>query len=205
MGIKLIKKKRAASEVLEDAVNQYQTDMVTVGELMFALHERGFGLLLLLFALPNCIPAPGITGLTAIPLLFFSYQLIVGHTSPWLPKWIERKRIRRTLIAAVIQRAAPRMKKLEKLMRPRLSIASSETGERVIGFFCFACALSIALPIPGGNLVPAIAIIIMALGLLSHDGLIILFGILTSIFGIAITTAIVLLGQKVVLALFGLV
>ncbi len=207
MVIKRLKKKnRAASDVLEDAINNNQNDRVSVDELMHALHERGFGLLLIIFVLPNCvpIPAPGLTSLTAIPIMFLAYQLIVGRDAPWLPSWIANKTIRRTTLAMMIAKAAPRMKKVEKLLRARLSFASSNTGERVVGVFCMLFAISIALPLPWTNFIPGIGILVMSLGLLSRDGVTILIGIAIGSVGVALTGAIIILGPHMAMKLFGL-
>lgn len=199
------RKARAASDVLEEAVNQQQQDRVSVGELMQALHERGFGILLIIFVLPNCvpIPAPGLTSLTALPLLFLGWQLLMGRESPWLPSWLSKKTIRRSLLANVVGKAAPRMKKIEKLLRARLSFASSETGEKIIGAFCILFSLCIALPLPWTNFLPGVGILIMSLGLLSRDGVVILIGGVIGMFGVSTTLAVLIFGPKAIAALIG--
>jgi hypothetical protein len=49
----------------------------------------------------------------------------------------------------------------------------------------------LALPILGGNLLPAIAIVIMALGIIEHDGVAVLVGVITSVVSIAVVFAII--------------
>ncbi len=211
MVIKRIKKRkeRAASEVLEDAAARYQAthanDKVSVGELMEVLHERGFGILLVIFVLPNCIPipAPGLVSLTAIPLLFLSAQMIYGADHPWLPSWVNNEAIKRSLLAKLVGKASPVMRKIERLLRPRISFASSETGEKVLGLFCFLFSICIAIPLPWTNLVPGYGILIMALGLLSRDGVVMLIGLLVGLFGATITGGILLFGMEAVTAILG--
>lgn len=196
---------RPASDVLEDAVRLYQTDTVSVHELMQALHERGFGILLIIFVLPNCVPvpAPGLVSLTAFPLFFIAAQLAYGRDYPWLPGWIGRRTIRRTLLARIVEKAAPVMKKIEKLLRVRLSFASSDTGERIIGMFCLLFTACIAIPLPWTNLIPGWGILVMALGLLSRDGIIIVLGTLIGLAGTAITGGILIFGMGAVKAILG--
>ena len=211
MVIKRIKKRkeRAASEVLEAAAEQYQSkhseDTVTIGELMQVLHERGFGILLVIFVLPNCIPipAPGLVSLTAFPLLFLSAQMLYGADHPWLPSWINSRRIKRTLLATIVSRASPVMRKIEKLLRPRVSFASSETGEKILGGFCFLFSLCVAIPLPWTNFVPGYGILIMALGLLSRDGVVMGIGLVVGLLGTLLTAAILLFGAGVVHAILG--
>lgn len=191
-------KNRPASDVLEDAVRKYQTDKVTVGELMSALHERGFGLLLVIFVLPNCVPvpAPGLTSLTALPLAFLAYQMLLGRDYPWLPGWINNKKIRRSLLANIVSKASPRMKKVEKLLRARLSFASSTTGERVVGAFCLLFSACIAIPLPWTNFIPGIGVLIMSLGLLSRDGITIIIGIVVGLTGVTLTGGVLFFGAE---------
>jgi hypothetical protein len=211
--IKEVRKKkrqeRTASEVLEEAARTYQSrdkdDTVTINELMHVMHERGFGLLLIIFVLPNCIPipAPGLVSLTALPLLFIAWQLFIGEEYPWLPKFIGKRTIRRSLLATIVAKATPVMRKVEKLMRPRLSFASSDAGERLIGACCLVYTVCIAIPLPWTNFIPGWGILFMALGLLARDGIIIMLGMLTGLAGTLLTAAILIFG-KVVLHKLGL-
>lgn len=213
MVIKRIKRKkgkdRTASEVLEDAAQHYQSkhaeDRVSLGELMQVMHERGFGILLVIFVLPNCvpIPAPGVVSLTAIPLLFLSWQMLMGRDYPWLPSWIQNKTIRRTLLAKIVEKASPVMRKIEKLLRPRVSFATSETGEKIVGAFCFLFSLCIAVPLPWTNFIPGYGVMIMALGLLSRDGITIGIGMLVGLFGTVLTLSILIFGMEAVKWLLG--
>ena len=54
-------------------------------------------------------------------------------------------------------------------------------AERVIGLLAFVLALVVLLPIPLGNVLPAVAICALALALLEHDGLMAVFGLLLTI------------------------
>lgn len=206
---KILKKRseRASSEILEEAVETYNSDDVTLEEVFYSLHERGFGLLLMILVLPNCVPIPvppGVSTILAIPLLFLSLQMIWGYEYPWLPKWLKRKKLRRTFLANMIGKAAPKLKKIEKILRPRLSIASSETGEKIIGLFTLIFAISIAVPLPLTNFLPGVGILIMALGLLGRDGIVILIGAFIGAMGCLFTIAILLLGFQAVSSMLGI-
>ncbi|MCP5361360.1 MAG: exopolysaccharide biosynthesis protein [Hyphomicrobiales bacterium] len=198
-------KHHSTSDILDNVVHRHTDDTITVGQIKESLHERGFGLLLALASLPLCIPVPvppGYTTLFSIPLFILSTQMIFGMDSPWLPKWLTRRRIARMKLASMLERAVPLLRKIEKLMRPRLSFASSHTGEKVIGMFAFVFTISIALPFPLTNLPPGYGILIMSLGLLSRDGLTIIIGMIVGTIGLGITLLILILGQHAVMALF---
>lgn len=197
-------KKESASDVLEGVVKDHKADTITIGELKTALHERGFGLLMAIFALPLCLPIPvppGYTTIFSIPLLFFSCQMIIGMDSPWVPKWMAMKEIKRSTLAHIVEKGAPFLRKIEKLLHPRWSFASTTTGEKIIGFFCLLFALSIAIPLPFTNWPPAVAIVVVALGLLGKDGIYIIIGILIGIAGLGLTALILIVGQQAVMAI----
>lgn len=197
--------KLSASDVLEGVVNNNTADRISLFDIRDSLHERGFGLLLIIFTLPCAIPLPGITAIIGFPLIIFSVQMILGFDSPWLPKWVGQQAIKRSTLATMIEKASPYLRKVERLLRVRLSFASSATGEKVIGIFCFICAVAIALPIPLGNAVPALGILIMSLGLLSRDGIIIILGMIIAVIGTIISIAVVVFGVSAVLAVLALI
>lgn len=189
-------KERSTSELLETVVVVYRNDTVTVGEIKNSLHERGFGVLLAIAALPLCLPLPvppGYTTFFSIPLFIFSVQMIIGMRAPWLPPWIEKKEIKRTSLEKLVTKATPWLKKIEKRLQPRLTYISVHTWERIIGIFSFVFALSISLPIPLTNFPPGWGILIMSLGLLSKDGITILIGMIVGTIGVGITMIILVL------------
>ena len=75
--------------------------------------------------------------------------MILGMREPWLPAWIEKKRIKRSTLEKIITKANPWLKRIENRMQPRMTYISVHTWERLIGFFflcfcdvnCFAFAL----------------------------------------------------------------
>lgn len=201
-------RQEAASDVLERAVNQHDTDDVSLGDLMQTLHERGFGLLMLVLVLPNCIPVPvppGVSTIFSLPLLYLSVQMVAGLDAPWLPFWLRNKKISRKTLAKIVQAANPKLKKIEILLRPRVSFASTRAGEKIVGFFWLLFAISIAIPLPMTNFIPGIGILVSALGLLSKDGLVILLGVFIGIGGLFVTATVIVLGAQAASAMLGYV
>lgn len=200
--------RRPTSDLLEHVVTEHTNDNISIGDIKNSLHERGFGVLMAIAALPLCIPVPvppGYTTLFAIPLFILSVQMIWRMDAPWIPHWLANKTIKRKTLARMVERAAPLLRKIERLLKARLSFAGSPIGEQVIGVFAFIFTVSIAIPLPLTNLPPGYGILIMSLGLLSKDGLTIIIGMLIGVLGVAITVMILVLGQHAVVALFSAV
>ena len=193
------------SEFLRQVVRSKKSDCISIDELKVSLHERGFGILMMVFSLPLLIPIPYIPGLTtilAIPLIIFSAQLFVGIKYPWLPKWILKKTIKRSFIALLIIKSSPIMKRIEKVLQNRYSCITQNTGARMLGLFALIFSLAIALPLPFTNLLPAFGIALMSFGMLGKDGIIALLGVLTGISGLVVTALVLLLGKKIVFGIF---
>lgn len=183
------------------------TDSITLFEIKCALHERGFALLLLLFSLPLSIPIPvppGYTTILSVPILFFSVQIVLGCDSPWLPKFLGKKSVKRKTLALLIEKTVPILRKVEKFTRPRFPLLNNSLGERVYGVVCLICAISIAIPLPLTNFIPAGGIALMSLGVLNRDGVTSILGIITSFIGILISTLVIILGHKMVIELLSL-
>ncbi|HQU99194.1 MAG TPA: exopolysaccharide biosynthesis protein [Nitrosomonas sp.] len=189
-------KEKPTSDFLAMVIIQQKNSSIAVGEIKNALHERGFGILMAIAAIPICLPIPappGYTTLFSLPLFIFSLQMIFGMHAPWLPEWLERKSIEKTILEKMLIKADPWLKKIEKYMKPRLTYIAASTWERFIGIFAFVFAISIAIPLPLTNFLPGLGILIMSLGLVNRDGLTILSGMLVGTVGIGVAMTFLLI------------
>lgn len=191
-----------ASELLHLMMHHTTTNTISLRQIKEALHERGFGILLVLFVIPCCLPIPvppGVPLIFSIPLLFLSLQMLAGRKDPWLPEWLANKSFKRSSLAFMVEKAAPILRRIEILLKPRWSFASKPSGERLVGLIIFLLAFVIALPlpVPFSNLIPGVGILVMSLGLLSKDGLIIIIGMLIGFIGASLVLGVLLFGVKV--------
>ncbi len=178
----------SASTLLNGLVESSDTPELTLGDILAALEDRAFGLVLLIFALPNCFPGPpGLGSVLGLPCMLFGAQMMLGRRRPWMPAFITRRRIRRRDLAAVLNKATPWILRLERLCRPRLTWLTSPISERWLGAVVVVLAICIAIPLPMTNLIPAVGIFLMALGLLQEDGVAAIVGLLVGLVGLIIT------------------
>jgi hypothetical protein len=156
-------------------------ERVTVGEIAHGLGHRSFGALMLAFAFPNMLPLPpGASAVLGAPLIVLSAQLMLGRDA-WLPGPIARRSLRRADFAALVARATPWLERAEQLLRPRLPLFAGRAAEPVIGLLLVVLSVLLALPIPFGNFLPALAICLFALGILERDGALVLAGCVASV------------------------
>ncbi len=191
------KKGVLASELLTELVEKTkEKERISFIEISSHLCDRGFAILIILFAFPMAIPLPyppGFTTILGLPLLFLSWQMLLGYDKPALPKILANKSINSSHLAFAVNKTEKYFKFLESKLRGRLPYLSSTSGEKIIGFISLLCSISIVMPIMFGNAIPSAGICIMAIGLLSRDGLVIIIGIITSLIGIIVSIFIVVL------------
>ena len=178
-------KPRRLSDILQGIADApaIADERISLGHLIDGFGNRAFGALLFIFAVPVALPIaiPGISAVLGAPLLFLSWQLMRGREQPWLPQVMRSRSFRRADFAGMLQRVLPSIRRVERLVGPRLIWLTKRRGEQVIGFLAFALALVLFLPIPFGNSVPALAIAIMALAVLERDGVAAIAGTLVGL------------------------
>jgi hypothetical protein len=191
---------RRLSEMLAAIANDPSRDYIAVADIRDAMGDRAFGAMMFVFAAPNALPVnmPGISAVLGLPLLFLSLQLMLGVAVPWLPRFLVQRTLRRQSFARVMNHAVPWIRRTERLLRPRLEFLAAGPIERLIGLLSAILCLVLILPIPFGNMGPAVAICVMALALLERDGLAALAGVGIGIAGIALAWGVILAIVKAV-------
>lgn len=185
------------TQVIEDVVNKSSADRIPVRDLVEAMDAIGFGLVMMIFAFGIVIPLPPpFPSIISIPLAIFSLQMALGYSAPKLPKRFSDLSVKRSVLAMLVQKSSPYIRRVERILRPRLSFMTRGAMERVIGVFTLIFSISIFLPIPLSNFIPGLGILIISFGLLGKDGLIVIIGLVVGSIGIAITTASVFLGVE---------
>lgn len=167
----------AISERLDQLVAEAPGDAVSLDWVMTNLHERAFGLFLLILALPCCIPfLYGIPQVVALPLMFVSAQILIGRRVPFLPARLGARLVSTKGLSNLAARSGPWLRRIEALSRPRLGTLTRPPADRFVGFALVLFSASILVPLPGTNTVPGLAVVIVAMGLLQRDGILILLG-----------------------------
>lgn len=185
------------TQVIEDVVNRTSSDRLLVRDLVEAMETIGFGLAIMIFAFGIIIPLPPpFPSIIALPLVVFSAQMMLGYQAPKLPKRFANLTVKRSVVAMLVQKSAPHIHKVERILRPRLSAFVSLNAQRVIGFFTLLFSSFIVLPMPLSNFIPGFGILIISFGLLGKDGLVVICGIVTGLVGMAISIAAVVLGVE---------
>jgi hypothetical protein len=199
---------RLSTELNHYFFEEVSTPQVTLKEILTLAGERTFGFLFVVLALPSALPlpAPGYSTPFGIVLFLLAVQLIAGRTRPWMPESWNHKQFDLTSVQKIVKAGIPWLRRLETVSRPRLTpVCTSLPGRAVLGTAIALMAISMMIPIPGTNTLPAMGIFVTGFGLLDDDGAISLGGLVLCAMGGILTTLILTFGYEAVKAGFGFI
>lgn len=169
------------SQELLDFLEGLEGRDCTVGELVDLHGDRGFGLLLLILALPAAlpIPAPGYATPFGVLMVSLGFQMLRGRPSPWVPGFAARRTISYKMLSFSVRNGRVPLRVAEVLVRPRLGrLARNRRFLAGVGLTVMLMAAFMSLPIPLTNTAPSFVIFVLAAGMLEEDGLLLLGGLL---------------------------
>lgn len=181
------------SQVLRDFASSLTAPRTSVAKIVSALADRGLGVLIAVFALPNIFPStiPFGNSVTGIPVVVFALQLMLGMQHLLLPDAIGRLSVRSSVVKAVAPRVAGLLARIEGLLRPRQAWVTGAMAERVVGGVCLLLAVVSVIPIPLAHNLPAFGLLLAGLGLIERDGIAILAGLAIGLFGVVLLLLVV--------------
>ena len=159
---------------------------------MDRLGERSFGIILLLLAFLAFIP--GVSPLAGALLTIPAFQMMRAHAAPVFPRRLSGRFFETRRLVAVIRRAAPVLRYLERFMYPRWA-TPFEATRRLVGGMVLLVSLTFFVPVPLSNIPPAIVISLVALAYLEEDGVLL---------SLALIAAVALLAAVISGAIWGL-
>jgi hypothetical protein len=142
-----------------------------------------------LLAMPLLFPValPGMASIVGAFCLLIAAGLFIGQPVP-LPAWLARREINagaRMLLERMISRV---IHVIARWGRPRMLRLSDKPARVVNGLMLSAAGLSMMVPVPiisFDNVLPALAIVLIAWGLRLRDGLMLLGGYLVTLAAVA--------------------
>ncbi|EJN03978.1 putative ABC-type transport system, permease component [Phyllobacterium sp. YR531] len=172
---------------------------VSFTELEEAFTDRSFAALLTFFAILNLLPLPPGTGIvTGIPLVLVSVQMVMGRESVWLPSFLRSKSISPERFKQVSDKVVPWLQWLERFIKPRNWPFGRKQGDRWLGAFTTILGMSVVLPMPLSNWLPALATAIVGIALCERDGRLLFAGLTIGIVSIGIVAGFAFVAASVI-------
>jgi hypothetical protein len=174
-------------EQLADIIERLPPDTLSLGELLDVFSDEGLLLLTILLTLVFLIPVsiPGVSTVFGAAILLVGVSRLINRPL-WLPARVKDKalpadRLRPGLIGGLVW-----VRRMEKISRPRrLRFFVDGAGQGTLNNLAFIlAALLLMAPfgfVPFSNTLPALALLLYAIGFIQRDGGAILLGHLANI------------------------
>ena len=169
------------SEELAKLEKKSQEQSVNLGDVIFLLDERARTFLLLLLSLPfvQPIPLPGLSTPFGVAIALLGIGVLFGQKT-WLPRRLLKVQLPEIFLAPALEGMRRLARIMEVLLRPRmLFVTINPIMQRLEGLCILVCGvlLSLPLPIPFSNMLPAMTVIVFASSTLGKDGFFYIGGI----------------------------
>ena len=164
------------SAVLERMFTGGSVEDRTLNELLLSLESRGPLALIILLNLPFLAPVglPGLSIIFGVVILYLSSQMMLGRAAV-LPAFLGNRRVQGRVLVRMVGAGSRALRWLERGIHPRPSVWVASTASRrfnaaLIFWGAFLLALPLPPTIPCSNLVPGVAIILLAASMAEEDG-----------------------------------
>jgi hypothetical protein len=176
---------------LRDAAAAIQEERVSMRAMAQAHGPEAHGTLLLLLAMPCLLPVPGVGTVLGLGMAALAVAMWRGRCAPCLPQRVAELELPRQWAQRVLVGLASAYVLAGRHARARLSHLATSGRWSATALAVGLMAAIIVMPIPFGNLLPAVALVFIGLGLVFRDGVAVILGLLTS--GVALVATIGLL------------
>lgn len=161
---------------LRSAAATIQQDKVTMREMVQAHGSEANGTLLLLLAMPCLLPVPGVGTVLGVGLAALAVAMWRGHNTPCLPQRVDELELPLLWARRVLVGLASAYELAGRHAQVRLSHLAIPRRRSMTAMSVGLMATILVMPIPFGNLLPAIALAFLGLGLVFRDGVAVIVG-----------------------------
>lgn len=191
---------RRISDILQQFKTNLERDSIQLGELLEALKDRGPFFIITVLSVPFLQPIalPGVS----VPFGILIAVLALGtalEREMRLPKRILRYKLHPKGVSLLFRGAIALFRKLERWSKPRLeNWVEREWVRRFHSMLIVvnALLLTLPLPIPFSNSLPAYTAFFISIGYLQRDGAMMIAGYVSALFTFAYFALIWLLGME---------
>lgn len=152
------------------------------------------GTMLLLVAAPCLLPLPGVGTVFGLGLAALAIAMWRGQPCDCLPRRVAEFEVSREWAQRILLFLVSTYLVAGRYARTRMEGVATALGRSWTVLATVLMSVIIVMPIPFGNLLPAIAMMLLGVGLVFRDGLAMLLGLATSALALVATSALVALG-----------
>lgn len=182
---------RLDAEQLRAAARAVPEDGLKLEQLLALAPGGQLPAMIVLCTLPAALPGVQLGWVCVPVLLYLAYALWNGQLTPKLPPRLANSSITRKSAHAMFNSVAWVVEKCSRHCRATWPTVVRRTRRKPAAVLVAAMALVILLPLPGSNVVPAMAIVALMAGLVSRDGRAVVAAAVLSVLSILIVAGLV--------------
>jgi len=177
------------SKTLSHAIDGIEGETVTLRNLMTAIGEQGLLVLCAIATLPFLIPVsiPGVSTVFGAAIVLLAVAITMNRL-PWLPQRILDRKLETAKLMPALRKGVAIVSRLDAWVLPRVPMLTSGPMARFNGLVLVFTGLLLMAPfglVPFSNTAPAVAILLLTMGMLQRDGVFVLLGYLSTVLTVA--------------------
>lgn len=176
---------------LRGAAQAMQADVISLRQLIELQGHSALGGLMTLLAIPCLIPSLGIGWVISLGLFAIGLVMLRGGGTVRLPRRLADLTLSRANAQRLLGGLAKVYGMAEGRARPRLQALTGLTARRWLSAKVLLMALIIFLPIPAGNTLPAISLVLLGPALVFRDGVLVIASLAAAVVAIVGTAGLV--------------
>ena len=176
---------KGIADILDELAEESEEEL-SVEDILDRFEGRTFGPLVLALGLIAVTPIgliPLVPTVIGVLLLAVIGQALAGKKHPWLPGTLRERAITQEKIEDGVDRAKPWAKRIDRVIKPRLSVLTEGPMRYVLA--ALAMPLALTMPplelVPFAVFIPAVGIVMLGLSQVAKDGALAILAILFSL------------------------
>lgn len=181
----------------DKVVKIFEKDKISLRAINQTVKDSSIGFVLALLSLPSAlpIPAPGYSVPFGIAIIFIGGQVLIGRHTIWLPQSWQDKQLCLKSHKKMLNRIMSFIIFFESHVKTR-STKLFKKCYRLFGVIIIVCGISMIIPLPATNTIPALATFVFGLSFIENDSIAALFACIIAFIGILFTTIIIFWGTQ---------
>lgn len=174
------------TELIDSFLDEIDGKKVRVGEIYHVLGKRTYGSFIFFIGLLTLSPLgaiPGIGIICGLTAFLIAIQYFFKKGGPWLPSIILDREVSSQKAKKSLKKTRPYVEWMEKYLKPRMVFFTRPPFNfLVMGVVIMMSATMIVLTvIPWAITLPALALVLLGLAIISGDGIVMIAGLLLSV------------------------
>lgn len=186
MSVELHDSRTRLSAALRGVSDLLPPTSITLRSLLELTGEQGMLLVCVFLTVPFLLPIsiPGVSTVFGLAIVLIALAVTFNRV-PWLPRRILDRPLPTPPLRQAFQRGGRLVARFERMVRPRWPVLTATAAANVVhGAALTFAGILLMMPlglVPFSNTLPAVAILVLSLGMLERDGVFIVGGYLVTV------------------------